>query len=228
MTNLKTFEKIIGYEFKNIALLRESLTHASFLNEANENHGDCYERLEFLGDSVLQITVSDYLYTNYPSLSEGKMSQIRSVVVCEEGLFDIAKEFNLGKYIFLSHGEEMSGGREKASILSDALEAVIAAIYLDSDFGVAKNFIIKHFEKYILSAVENKKSEQDYKSRLQEFAMAKGLKVSYDIIGQKGPDHDKTYTAKVTLSNGAYAVGDGSGKKKAEQHAAKILFEKLK
>ena len=228
MSNLEMLENRIGYVFKNKSFLREGLTHSSYLNEASKDHGDCYERLEFLGDSVLQITVSDYLYKNFPSLSEGKMSQIRSVVVCEDGLFAIAKEFNLGDYIFLSHGEEMSGGREKASILSDSLEAVIAAIYLDSDFNTAKEFIITHFEKYIVSAVENKKSEQDYKSRLQEYAMSKGLRVSYDIIGQKGPDHDKTYTAKVVLSNGAYAVGDGSGKKRAEQQAAKVLYDKLK
>ena len=228
MKTLKEFESKTGYAFKDSSLLKTALTHRSYLNEDSSKSSVCNERMEFLGDAVLQIAVSDYIYMKYPILEEGKMSQMRSVVVCENGLFELAKDWGLGDFLFMSSGEEATGGREKSSILSDAVEATIAAVYLDSDFFTAKDFAIRHLEKYIISAVENKKSEQDYKSRLQELAMAKGHKIEYSLIDATGPDHEKTFTVKATYSDGTNATGIGRGKKKAEQQAAKKLLEKLK
>lgn len=228
MTNLHNLEKEIGYTFKDISILKSALTHRSYLNESSGEATVCNERMEFLGDAVLQLTVSHYIYKNYPQLTEGKMSQIRSVVVCESGLFEIAKKLNLGKYILMAHGEELSGGREKPSILSDAMEATVAAIYLDSDFNTVQNFVISLFKEYIVSAVKNNKSDLDYKSRLQEFATAKNGRIDYKIIDESGPDHAKIYTAEVRYNEKITAQGTGSGKKRAEQEAAKFLLEKLK
>ncbi len=227
MKNLHKLESKIGYEFSNISLLRDALTHRSFLNECTDKSRVCNERLEFLGDAVLETAISQYIYTRYPHLEEGKMSQIRSVVVCENGLLLFAQEMGLGEYLYMAHGEESSGGREKPSILSDAAEAMLAAVYLDSDFETAQGFIIRHLEKHIISAVEHNKSDQDYKSRLQEYALSKGHKVEYRLLGENGPDHDKTFTAEV-IYNGKTAVGSGSGKKKAQQQAAKAMLEILK
>ncbi len=226
MNNLHELENKLGYSFKNPKLLRDALTHRSFLNECSDKR-ICNERLEFLGDAVLQTSVSDYIYKNYPDLGEGKMSQIRSVVVCENGLYMFAKEIDLGKYINISHGEELSNGREKPSILSDTVEAIIAAVYMDSDFITAYGFVISHLEKYIISAVANKKSELDYKSRLQEYALSIGGTVEYRLIGESGPDHDKTFIAEAVYGS-IKAQGSGSGKKKAQQQAAKAMLEKLK
>ena len=228
MTNLHNLEEKIGYTFKDISILKDALTHRSYLNESSGKSTVCNERLEFLGDAVLQLTVSDYIYKNFSELPEGKMSQIRSVVVCESGLFEIAKELNLGEFLLMAHGEELSGGREKPSILSDAMEATIAAIYLDSDFKTVQSFVISLFKKYIISAVKNNKTDLDYKSRLQEFVTAKGGKVDYKIIDESGPDHAKVYTAEVRYNEKITAQGTGSGKKRAEQEAAKLLLDKLK
>jgi len=228
MNSLYELEKKLGYTFKQPDLLRVALTHRSFLNECSGEARICNERLEFLGDAVLEIAVSEYIYINYPSLGEGKMSQIRSVVVCESGLYSLAKELGLGKFIYMAHGEAGSGGRDKPSILSDAMEAIIAAVYLDSDFNTAKDFIIKHIEKYIASAVNNKKSDSDYKSRLQEYALSKADKINYVLIDESGPDHQKTFTVEVLYNNEISATGIGTSKKKAQQQAAKAMLEKLK
>lgn len=228
MEKLHQLEQKIEYSFSDTSILRDALTHRSFLNECADKSRVCNERLEFLGDAVLETAVSDYIYNHYPNLVEGKMSQIRSVVVCENGLHAFAKEINLGKYIYMAHGEASSGGREKPSILSDAVEAIIAAVYLDSDFKTAQDFVIKHLEKYIISAVENNKSERDYKSRLQEYALSKGHSVEYRLISESGPDHDKTFVTEAVYNNEITAKGSGSGKKKAQQQAAKAMLEILK
>ncbi|MBQ6998890.1 MAG: ribonuclease III [Clostridia bacterium] len=228
MNNLHELEKKLGYTFKNAAFLRDALTHRSFLNECSSEARVCNERLEFLGDAVLEIAVSEYIYKNYPDLGEGKMSQIRSVVVCESGLYAFAKEMNIGKFIYMAHGEDSSGGRDKPSILSDAIEAIIAAVYLDSDFNTAKDFVIKHFEKYIVSAINNKKSDDDYKSRLQEYALSKAHKIDYILIKESGPDHEKVFTVKVLYNDEISSTGTGTSKKKAQQQAAKAMLEILK
>lgn len=230
MTKTDNLEKKLGYAFKNKALLRNALTHSSYINEFPDCGCRCNERLEFLGDAVLQIAVSDYIYHTYPNLEEGKMSQYRSVVVCENGLFAFAKELGLGAYLNLAHGEEVSGGRSKPSILSDAVEAIIAAVYLDSDFMTAKAFVIRHLEKYIISAVENNKSNLDYKSRLQEYVMSKyhtaPSAIEYTLVSESGPDHSKFFRMRVNYGKHS-AAGNGTSKKKAEQQAAKALLEKF-
>ncbi len=228
MNNLNELEIKLGYTFKNKGLLRDALTHRSFLNECPSNERVCNERLEFLGDAVLEIAVSEYMYRNYPELGEGKMSQIRSVVVCENGLYSLAKDIGLGKFLYMAHGESSSGGRDKPSILSDAVEAILAAIYLDSDFVTAKNFVTKHIEKYIVSAVNNKKSDDDYKSRLQEYALSKSHKINYVLIDESGPDHEKMFTVKAVYNDDLSATGTGTSKKKAQQQAAKAMLEILK
>jgi len=231
MPNIKNFpelEKKIGYNFKNLSLLTKALTHRSFLNETSDKSAKSYERMEFLGDSVLGVTVADYLFKNYPRIDEGKMSKIRAAVVCEEALFDFAEEINLGKHIFISKGEEMSGGRNKPSILSDAAEAVIAAVYLDSDFDTAYNFVLYHLEKRIKSAVNKSDNSLDYKSRLHEYASSRGDDIKYSVIDESGPEHEKIFTVAL-LYNGKKAVtAEGHGKKRAEQQAAKLMLEKLK
>lgn len=230
MTKTENLEKQLGYSFKNKSLLQNALTHSSYINEFPNSGCQCNERLEFLGDAVLEIAVSDYIYHRFPQLEEGKMSQYRSVVVCENGLYAFAKEINLGKYLNMAHGEDVSGGRNKPSILSDAVEAIIAAIYLDSDFSTARDFVISHFEKYILSAVENHKNNLDYKSRLQEYVMATAHSspnlIKYVLLSETGPDHNKSFKMKVEYGKFS-ASGIGSSKKKAEQQAAKNLLETL-
>lgn len=228
MPNLHELENKIGYTFNNKDLLRDALTHSSFLNECSDKSRVCNERLEFLGDAVLGTAVSDYMYKHHPESGEGKMSQVRAVVVCENGLYAFAKEVGLGNFLYVAHGEDCSGGRDKPSILSDAVEAMIAAVYLDSDFKTARSFVIKHFEKYIVSAFDNNKSNLDYKSRLQEHTLSKGHSVKYRLIGESGPDHDKIFTAEVSLNNEIVAKGSGLTKKKAEQQAAKAMLEILK
>ncbi len=228
MNNLQELEKKIKYTFTDSTLLRDALTHRSFLNESPDKKRVCNERLEFLGDAVLETAISDYIYAHYPQLGEGKMSQIRSVVVCERGLYTFAKEIGLGEHLYMARGEESSGGRDKPSILSDAVEAIIAAVYLDSDFITAQRFVITHLEKHIISAVENKKSDHDYKSRLQEYALARGHKVDYLLIDESGPDHEKVFTVEALYNDEITATGSGSGKKKAQQQAAKAMLEILK
>ena len=231
MQDIKKLEDKLGYSFKTPSLLHNALTHSSFVNETPDPTDLSNERLEFLGDAVLQLAVSDYIYKNYPHLEEGKMSQYRSVVVCEEGLFELAKELDLGNFLNMAKGEENTGGRKKASLLSDATEAVIAAVYLDSDFETAKGFVISHLEQYIISAVDQNKNNLDAKSRLQEFVMAKSNsgkhRVDYILVGEKGPDHNKSFVIKAVYDGKISAVGEGSSKKKAEQQAAKELLKIL-
>lgn len=228
MKNLSVLENEIGYTFKNKGLLTRSLTHRSFLNESHDKSVTSNERMEFLGDAILDAAVSDYVFRNYPDINEGKMTKIRAVVVCEDGLFDFAKRINLGRFILLSKGEDSTGGREKHSILSDAAEALIAAVYLDSDFNTVFDFIIRHFEDSVISAIKNNKSDSDYKSRLQEYASSKGHDIKYEVIGQKGPEHEKIFTVAVIYNGKKTVTAEGHGKKKAEQQAARLMLEKLK
>lgn len=228
MDKLKELESVLGYTFKNRRLLTDALTHRSFLNECPDKSRVCNERLEFLGDAILETVISDYIYRRYSELEEGKMSQVRSIVVCEEGLYAFAEEIALGKYIYMAHGEEHSGGREKPSILSDAAESIIAAVYLDSDFITAQEFVIRHLEKQIISAVENKKSDRDYKSRLQEYALSRGKRVIYNATGESGPDHCKVFSVEAIYDGKHKTNGSGTSKKKAQQQAAKAMLELLK
>lgn len=225
--NLAEFEQIIGYTFQNRGLLTKALTHRSFLNESGDKTCQSNERMEFLGDAVLEATISTYLYKNYPHIDEGKMSKIRSIVVCEEGLFDFAIDIRLGEYLIISRGEELSNGRRKPSILSDAAEAVIAAVYLDSDFNTAFDFILSHLEKYIKAAVNNE-GNFDFKSRLHEYASSHGDDVQYMVTDESGPEHDKVFAVSLIYNGKKVVTASGHGKKKAEQQAAKLMLQKLK
>ena len=214
-------ETIIGYKFKNPKLLETALTHTSYANESRTpvQHN---ERLEFLGDSVLQIVSADYLFHAYADRPEGDLTRIRSSLVSEGALFQFAQEINLGEYLRLGHGEELGGGRTRPSVVSDAFEAVIAALYLDGGFEVARNFIMPFI-------TEGKTAEDDYKTRLQEVVQQDpDAALRYEVVGETGPDHDKKFTVSVWRNGAHLADGIGRSKKAAEQNAAKKALEKLK
>ena len=211
-------ESIIGYTFKNPELLETALTHTSYANESRApvKHN---ERLEFLGDSVLQIVSADYLFHAYADRPEGDLTRIRSSLVSEGALFQFAQEINLGEYLRLGRGEERCGGRTRPSVVSDAFEAVIAALYLDGGMEIAKNFILPFI-------TEGKHAEADYKTRLQEIVQQNPEeKLNYVVIGESGPDHDKHFTVEVHLNSNVIGKGGGRSKKEAEQQAAREALE---
>lgn len=215
------FEKIIEYEFENKALLSKALTHSSYANENHSAEGD-NERLEFLGDSVLGFVTAEYLFSNHENFPEGELTKLRSYAVCEKSLFEFAKQIDLGSQIKLSNGEDRTGGRNRASVLSDAFEALIAAIYLDGGIDEAKKFILRFVAPY----VEAKPSFKDYKTTLQEVVQRnQGEELKYILISQKGPDHDKSFTVEVHLNSNVIGTGEAGSKKKAEQAAAKQALE---
>lgn len=212
----KELEKKIGYEFRNRALLVQALTHSSFSNEQKINKQKNYERLEFLGDAVLELASSRFFFLNYPDMSEGQMTRMRSSMVCEPALAFCARDLNLGEYIFLGKGEEATGGRGRDSIISDVMEALIGAIYLDSGFERAEKFILE----FILSDYESKQLFYDSKSILQERVQKAGGTLGYELIEETGPDHDKKFTVKAFINGEAVSQGVGRTKKAAEQRAA--------
>ena len=215
---------MIGYHFHDEKLLRQALTHSSFANEKHlKKHSD-NERLEFLGDAVLEIISSEFLYKEYPDKPEGELTKLRASIVCEPTLALCTKDIALGEYLLLGKGENQTGGRGRKSILSDALEAVIGAIYLDGGFANAKEFI----HRFILKDLENKKLFFDSKTILQEIVQANFKEViSYHLIGEEGPDHNKTFRVAVHIGEEEYGVGEGRTKKAAEQEAAYIIILKL-
>ncbi|MDE6981159.1 MAG: ribonuclease III, partial [Lachnospiraceae bacterium] len=206
MRKTDKFQEIIGYQFKNPGLLRQALTHSSYANEKYlKKHSD-NERLEFLGDAVLEIVSSEFLYLNYPELSEGDLTKLRASLVCEPTLASCTAPIKLKEFLFLGKGEELTGGRDRKSILSDALEAVIGAIYLDGGFTSAKEFILT----YILTDIENKKLFYDSKTILQEVVQADyEEQLNYQLTGESGPDHDKRFTVAARI--GEKVIGKGSG-----------------
>lgn len=228
MAELGEFEKIIGYKFKNISYLKNALTHTSYINEHKNNPGGSNERMEFLGDSVLGLSVSEFLYKNYKNLPEGVLSKIRASVVCEDSLAKLASRLRLGEFLYMGRGELMSGGGFKPSVTSDAMESVIAAIYLDGGFDTAKGLVLAWLEESIIEAAEHKGRETDYKSRLQELCQSKGFVPQYVLTSESGPDHNKTFVSRVCIEDGRYADGAGSNKKKAQQMAAKAMLDMLK
>lgn len=219
--NLSEFEKVIGYKFKNIELLKTALTHSSYANEKQLSR-ECNERLEFLGDSVLGIITAEYFYHHLSHLPEGEMTKKRAACACEKSLYSFAKEINLGKYILLGRGEEHTGGRNRASILADAFEAVIAAIYLDGGLENARNFVLDFVKK----AADKQLSFVDYKTELQEIIQKNPDEhLSYVLVGESGPDHDKRFEVEVNLNSNVIGYGKGRSKKIAEQQAAKQALE---
>lgn len=214
---LNEFEEIIGYQYNDIKLLRQALTHSSFANEKRLDKLANNERLEFLGDAVLELVTSEFLYRNNNKMHEGDLTKLRASIVCEQTLSMCANEINLGKYIQLGKGEASTGGRERASILSDAMEAIIGSIYLDGGFTSAKEFI----DKFILSDVENKQLFFDSKTILQEIVQSEYKDpLTYELIAEEGPDHNKKFTVKALIGEKELEVGVGRTKKAAEQQAA--------
>lgn len=216
MAGLKEFQKMIGYEFKKEQLLRQALTHSSYANEKHMKKLSDNERLEFLGDAVLEIVSSEFLYHNYEKLPEGELTKLRASIVCEPTLALCTEELRLGDYLYLGRGEDLTGGRKRKSILSDALEAVIGAIYLDGGFANAKEFI----HKYILTDIEHKQLFYDSKTILQEVVQSNHQQLEYVLIGETGPDHNKSFTVEVHIDEKRMSEGIGHTKKAAEQEAA--------
>ena len=222
---IKDLENAIGYRFRNISLLQNALTHSSYANERWHNSLMSNERLEFLGDSILGMTVAEHLYRNFPDRPEGELTRMRADMVCETTLAAVAERIGLGQHLLLGHGEDRLGGRNRASILADAVESIIAASYLDGGMEAAVNFI----RNFILCDVPVKKLHNvDYKTTLQELIQRKKDQVlSYALTGESGPDHDKSFVVEVSLNGEVVGSGTGRSKKRAEQDAARAAIEKL-
>lgn len=219
---IEELENKIGYTFKNRKLLKIALTHSSFANESGGKFVS-YERLEFLGDSVLGIITSDYIFRTFPHLPEGELTKLRATLVCEKQLCVFSQELGLKKFIKLSRGERHCMGQNRPSILADVFEAICAAIYLDSGMEEAKNFVLK----FIVPAVKNPRIQnaKDYKTDLQEIVQKNpGETIEYVLIKEEGPDHDKKFTVEAKISNNPVGRGSGKSKKEAEQHAAKAAL----
>ncbi|MBQ2676037.1 MAG: ribonuclease III [Clostridia bacterium] len=214
---MQILEQRLGYTFKNKAFLKQALTHSSYANEA-KNPRMSNERLEFLGDSVLSLVVSDYIYNNF-EIAEGELTKLRASLVCEKALFDFAKQLQLGDFILLGKGEMQNGGNQRSSILADAFEAVIAAIYMDGGMEPARKFILK----FVLDDLNDRRkiSFKDYKTQLQEIIQKNPEeRLEYVLVGESGPDHNKKFTVEIRLNSNVIAVGEGKSKKDAEQAAA--------
>lgn len=222
---LSDLEKAIGYRFKNIALLQNALSHSSYANERFHDGLRSNERLEFLGDSILGMVTAEYLYRNFPDRPEGDLSRMRADMVCEKSLARIAEGIELGKHLLLGNGEEQSGGRNRDSILADAVESVIAACFLDGGMEPARAFI----NTFVLTDVPVQKMHNvDYKTALQEkVQQKKNQTITYVLTGESGPDHDKWFQVEVLLNGALLGEGAGSSKKRAEQDAARAALEKM-
>lgn len=219
LKNIGEFESAIGYVFQNKQLLERALTHSSFANE-QRNSKESNERMEFLGDAVLSLAVSEHIFSSY-HLPEGELTRIRASLVCEEALFEFARQVDLGSYLFLGKGERQMGGGKRPSVLADAFEAVIAAIYLDGGFTKASEFVLK-FVKSALSSEESVKAHFDYKTKLQEIVQKNpGENLRYALVDESGPDHKKTFEVQVFLNSNCIGTGVAGTKKRAEQLAAK-------
>ena len=222
---IKDLEAAIDYRFENITLLQNALTHSSYANERWHNSLASNERLEFLGDSILGMVVAEYLYTHFPDRPEGELTRMRADMVCEKTLAAVANRVNLGQHLLLGHGEEQGGGRKRNSILADAVESIIAAAFLDGGMEAAKALI----QQFILCDVPvTKLNNMDYKTTLQEQVQQKKNQVlTYHLVGESGPDHDKQFAVEVHLNGQVIGKGIGSSKKRAEQDAARTALEAL-
>lgn len=223
--NLRMVEEAVGVKFEDDSLIKIALTHSSYAKQFKDGYYN--ERLEFLGDSVLQLCITEYLFINYKSKAEGELTKLRSLIVCENSLHSVAKKINLGKFIRMSKGEEMTGGRERTSIQADAVEAVIAAIYLDKGIEEAKKFILREFKDIINKAIKNK-IILDFKTKLQEHLQVNGeVNINYELIKYEGPPHNRKFFVSVLVDNKEMGKGSGLSKKEAEQNAAKEALIKL-
>lgn len=207
----------IGYKFNNEELLKTALTHSSY---ANEHKVLSYERLEFFGDSILSYIVSEYIYKNFTDLPEGDLSKLRSAIVCERSLEQVANELEFGKYLLLSKGEDMTGGRTRPSILADVFESVLAAIFLDGGIVPAREFVFNNLKNYIEMARKGKSIFTDYKTKLQEVVQQSSKRATYALMEETGPEHNKIFKVSVSVDDEFLAYGTGRSKKEAEQNAA--------
>ncbi|MDO5717518.1 MAG: ribonuclease III [Tissierellia bacterium] len=227
INDLKKFEDNIGYKFKDIELLNLAFTHSSFSNE-NKSFPDHNERLEFLGDSVVNLITTDLLYTELNNLPEGELTKIRATLVCENSFAKAGKELDIPRYLLLGKGEEMSGGRTRESLIADAFEAFCGAIYLDGGFNSVKNLLTKRFKENIMFDIRNHNIFLDYKTALQEKYHKKyRSKVKYILTKEEGPDHNKLFYISVYSDRGNIGSGSGKSKKEAEHNAAKDALIKL-
>ena len=222
---IKDLENAIGYEFKNITLLQNALSHSSYANERWHDSLRSNERLEFLGDSILGMVTAEYLYRNFPDRLEGDLTRMRADMVCERALAKVAERIGLGEHLLLGHGEETGGGRTRGSILADAVESVIAACFLDGGMDAARNFI----NSFVLTDVPVRNLRNaDYKTALQELVQQKkNQTLSYILVGETGPDHEKQFSVQVCLNGKVVGAGTGRSKKRAEQDAAQAAIEAL-
>lgn len=219
---LEPLEKNLNYKFKDIKLLKTALTHSSYANENKMKVTDNNERLEFLGDTILNLIVSQYLYKKYPNYPEGELTKIRAKVVCESSLAFAARKIDLGNYLLLGKGEEATGGRDRDSILADASEALVGAIYMDSDFQIVNMLLLEKFEADLVYAVAKGALFVDYKTDLQEVLQKiTRAKIEYKVVKEEGPDHNKIFYMDVVVDNKTVGTGAGRNKKEAEQMAAK-------
>ena len=222
---IKDLETAIGYRFHNITLLQNALAHSSYANERWHDSLKSNERLEFLGDSILGMVVAEYLYRNFPDRPEGELTRMRADMVCERALARVAEQISLGRHLLLGNGEEQGGGRGRDSILADAVESVIAACFLDGGMDAARGFV----NRFVLEDVPVRKLRNaDYKTALQELVQQKKNQVlSYELVGEEGPDHNKTFRVSVSLNGKVVGEGTGSSKKRAEQDAAHSAIQLL-
>ena len=222
---IKDLETAIGYRFRNISLLQNALTHSSYANERWHNSLLSNERLEFLGDSVLGMLVAEYLFKTFPDRPEGELTRMRADMVCEHTLAAVANKIGLGNHLMLGHGEEQGGGRNRESILADAMESVIAACFLDGGLDAASK-IVRQF--ILVDVPVTRMHNADYKTTLQELVQQKKHQVlSYALVGESGPDHDKQFSVEVSLNGNVVGEGIGSSKKRAEQMAARAAIVRL-
>ena len=222
---LKEIQDIIGLKFNEPSVLITALTHSSYANQHRDVEYN--ERFEFLGDAILQVCITEHLFLNYKNKSEGELTKIRSLIVCENSLYEIGKSLNLGNYIRMSKGEELTGGRERVSLIADAVEALIAAIYLDKGLEFAKDYIVGRFEGIITRAINND-IILDYKTKLQELLQKNGeISITYELIKFEGPPHRRKFFTKLIIDNKEYTCGEGYSKKESEQDAAKAALRIL-
>ena len=220
---MESLEKKLGYRFRDRKLLEEALNHSSYANEHRGGLGS-NERLEFLGDSVLGFVSAEHLFREHPDLPEGDLTRMRASLVCEQSLYEVARELELGSYLKLGRGEEAGGGRERQSILADAMEAVFAAVYLDGGIEAVRELIVR----VLLSQAADSQERKDYKTTLQEVVQRRsGQVLTYHMISQSGPDHNKTFLFEVRLNEESVGRGEGRSKKEAEQAAARDALEKM-
>ena len=218
------FESVIEQPFSNQTLLETALTHSSYANQ--HKNMEYNEKLEFLGDAVLQLAITEYIYRQFPSKTEGELTKLRALIVCEASLHQVAVDWNLGRYIRMSKGEELTGGRNRAALLADGVEAVIAAVYLDQGMETAKNFVVSNFMEIIDMANKNE-IILDYKTSLQEILQENGeIEIKYELIKYEGPPHRRKFYSKVVIDNITMGKGEGYSKKESEQLAAKDALGK--